>query len=71
MKAERYMHAVPWCLGLAAAIAQLALKLFNPADWDCWIAPYPADCTSSHEGQSFENTTISSIRTVEMKQLTL
>ncbi|KAL7535193.1 hypothetical protein ACHAWF_005082 [Thalassiosira exigua] len=49
-EAELYMHGFPWCLGLAAAIAQLALKLFNPADWDCWIAPYPANCTSSHEG---------------------
>jgi len=71
---ERYMHGVPWFLGLAAAITQLSLKLFNPADWgeshsfdvyhmfmlsylhllsyhikDCWIAPYPSDCTSSHE----------------------
>ena len=46
---ERYMHGVPWCLGLAAAITQLSLKLFNPADWDCWIAPYPSDCISSHE----------------------
>ena len=73
---ERYMHGVPWFLGLAAAITQLSLKLFNPADWgeshsfdvyhmftlsllmhlnsyniheDCWIAPYPSDCVSSHE----------------------
>jgi len=46
---ERYMHGVPWFLGLAAAITQLTLKLFNPADWDCWIAPYPSDCISSHE----------------------
>ena len=74
------MHGVPWFLGLAAAITQLTLKLFNPADWgefyshvlfvfdvsyvpiilmhllssypyhiDCWIAPYPSDCISSHE----------------------
>ena len=50
-KVEPYMHGIPWCLGLSAAITQLALKLFNPADWDCWIAPYPADCTSSHEGK--------------------
>lgn len=46
---EPYMHGVPWCLGLAAAITQLSLKLFNPADWDCWIAPFPSDCTSSHQ----------------------
>ena len=43
------MHAIPWGLGLTAAITQISLKLYNPADWDCWIAPYPADCTSSHE----------------------
>lgn len=30
---ERYMHGIPWLLGLAAAITQLSLKLFNPADW--------------------------------------
>lgn len=48
-EAEKYMHAFPWCLGLAAAVTQLALKLFNPADWDCWIAPYPSDCTSSYQ----------------------
>lgn len=47
---EPYMHGIPWILGLSAAITQLALKLFNPADWDCWIAPYPSECTSSHEG---------------------
>ena len=45
---ECSLHGVPWCLGLAAAITQLALKLYNPADWDCWIGPYPANCTSSH-----------------------
>ena len=50
-EAEIYMHAFPWALGLAAAITQLALKLFNPADWDCWIAPFPADCTSSHDSK--------------------
>ena len=31
--AEPYMHAFPWGMGLAAAIAQLSLKLYNPADW--------------------------------------
>lgn len=48
-EAEIYMHGIPWFLSLSAAITQLSLKLFNPADWDCWIAPYPADCTSSHD----------------------
>ncbi len=51
MRAEKYMHAVPWLVGWTAAITQLSLKLFNPADWDCWIAPYPANCTSSYEGK--------------------
>jgi hypothetical protein len=50
-QAEPYMHAVPWCLGVATAITQLVMKLFNPAMWTCWIAKYPSNCKTSHEGK--------------------
>jgi hypothetical protein len=46
---ERYLHAFPWSCGLASAITNLVLKNYNPANWDCWIAPLPGDCTSSFE----------------------
>ena len=50
-KAEPYMHAVPWGLGVATAIIQLVMKLFNAALWTCWIAKYPPTCTPSHVGK--------------------
>lgn len=48
-KLEKWFHIIPNAFGLATATAALALKQYNPANWDCWIAPLPADCTSSNE----------------------
>ena len=49
---EPYLHAIPWLAGLTSAIVNLILKNYNPADWDCWIAPYPSNCTSTHQIRS-------------------
>ena len=53
---EKYLHFVPLGLGLATAIANLVLKNYNPADWDCWIAPFPSNCTSSYQLKNGEET---------------
>ena len=53
MKIEPYMHALPLILGIGTAVTALVLNMYNPADWDCWIAP-PANCTQTSE---YENTT--------------
>jgi hypothetical protein len=50
-KIEVYLHAFPWGCGMASAITNLILKNYNPANWDCWIAPLPGNCTSSYEIQ--------------------
>ena len=53
---EKYLHFIPLGLGLATAIANLVLKNYNPADWDCWIAPFPSNCTSSYQLKNGEET---------------
>lgn len=50
-KLEKWFHILPNAFGAATAIAALVLKQYNAANWDCWIAPLPANCTSSHEGE--------------------
>lgn len=40
-KIEKWMHLVPLTFGIVTAIAALALDIYNPANWDCWIAPGP------------------------------
>lgn len=49
MKLEKWFHIIPNAFGFATATTALVLKQYNSANWDCWIAPLPADCTSSHE----------------------
>ena len=46
---EAYLHLVPWALGLGSATTNLVMKNYNPAKWDCWIAPYPSDCTPTYQ----------------------
>lgn len=48
-KIEAYLHSFPLLCGLISAITNLILKNYNPANWDCWIAPLPGNCTSSYE----------------------
>lgn len=44
---ERWIHFISISWGLITAIISLSLKLYNPANWDCWIAPLPGNCTQS------------------------
>ena len=44
-----YLHIAPVGFSVTSAITNLVLKNYNPAGWNCWIAPYPSDCTSSYE----------------------
>lgn len=46
---EKWFHAVPILFGAGTAIAALVLEQYNAANWDCWIAPSPPNCTSSYE----------------------
>lgn len=48
---EKWFHLVPILFGTGTAVAALVLEQYNAANWDCWIAPSPQDCTSSYEGQ--------------------
>ena len=53
---EKWFYLIPVLFGLATATAALVLQLYNPANWDCWIAPLDStggmDCTSSYESKS-------------------
>jgi hypothetical protein len=42
-----HLHALSW--GFGTSIASLALGLFNPKGWDCWISPAPSGCKESWE----------------------
>ena len=53
-KLEPYLHLVPIVFGFGTSIAGLILKLYNPSDWNCWIAPFPSNCTSSYWVNKFE-----------------
>jgi len=48
-KLKPYFLSLPLGFGALTATVSLVLKLFNPAYWDCWLMPYPADCTSTYE----------------------
>jgi hypothetical protein len=37
-KAEKWFHIIPWSFGIVTAIIPAALKLYNPARWNCWIS---------------------------------
>ena len=47
-------HTICSGFALATCIASLALGLFNPIGWDCWIAALPPGCDESweHQGKS-------------------
>lgn len=38
----------PLLYSFGTAIAALVMDLYNPATWNCWIAPYPSDCTYTY-----------------------
>jgi hypothetical protein len=45
-KVEPYFHIIPNMVGWGTGILGLALRAYGPADWTCWIAPYPSGCDS-------------------------
>mmetsp|Transcript_32898 Transcript_32898/g.71185 ORF Transcript_32898/g.71185 Transcript_32898/m.71185 type:complete len:491 (-) Transcript_32898:2252-3724(-) len=47
-KWKRRVHIIPLSFGLATAVTGLALKLYNPANWDCYIAPPPPEPTCTY-----------------------
>ncbi len=49
---EPFIHIISISWGLSTATVALFLKLYNPANWDCWIAPFPPDCTQSFRWES-------------------
>ena len=51
LKLEKWFHIIPLAFGIMTATAALVMQQYNAADWDCWIAPYPPDCTSSHDSE--------------------
>ena len=52
---EPFIHIIAISWGLITATVALFLKLYNPANWDCWIAPFPPDCTQSFRWESQSN----------------
>lgn len=43
-KYQAWLFLIPFGLGASTSIAGLAMELYNPADWVCWIAPFPPGC---------------------------
>jgi hypothetical protein len=52
---EPYMHAIAIVVTMGTAIPMAVLGLYNPAVWDCWIAPKPLGCQETWDA-SFEST---------------
>ena len=52
---EPYMHALAIFVGIGTATAMAVLGIYNPAGWDCWIAPKPLGCQETWNS-SFEST---------------
>lgn len=48
VRIEPLFHTVAIGLGLSTAIAGVALKLFNPVGWNCWLSSAPLGCTQSY-----------------------
>jgi hypothetical protein len=46
-KIEKWMHLIPWSFGFSTSVAAVILKLYNHADWHCWIALLPKNCTTT------------------------
>lgn len=44
LKLEPYLHSVPLLWGVGTGIIGIPLKLYNPAGFWCWMAPYPSGC---------------------------
>lgn len=49
--AESMLLGVPILAGSSTAIAGLVLELYNPANWVCWIAPFPPGCSDNPQAE--------------------
>ena len=49
-KLEKWFHLVPLAFGIITAIIPAAFKLYNPANWNCWIATDYKDPADSRQG---------------------
>eukprot|EP00585_Thalassiosira_rotula_P003164 CAMPEP_0196133584 /NCGR_PEP_ID=MMETSP0910-20130528/2751_1 /TAXON_ID=49265 /ORGANISM="Thalassiosira rotula, Strain GSO102" /LENGTH=329 /DNA_ID=CAMNT_0041393327 /DNA_START=80 /DNA_END=1069 /DNA_ORIENTATION=- len=47
VKIEPFLHANAIAWGLGTGLASLALTLFNPVGWDCWLSAAPLGCQES------------------------
>lgn len=47
-QSEWMLHVLPIAFSWGTAFAGIGLKLYNSANFTCWIAPYPSDCKDSH-----------------------
>ena len=48
-KYEPLFHSVPLGVWLGTGISGIVLEIFNPAFFNCWIAPYPINCAAYGE----------------------
>jgi hypothetical protein len=46
-KAKVWIHSIPLTIGWGTALAGLALDLFHPIAWTCWLCTFPVGCGSS------------------------
>jgi len=53
-KIEPFLHIIALAWGIITSIAGVALELFNPSGWSCWISRQPSDCISSLKGGQAE-----------------
>ncbi|KAL9188985.1 hypothetical protein ACHAXT_011475 [Thalassiosira profunda] len=48
-KYEKFMHAIPVLVWLTTGALGIAFEVFNPAFFNCWIAPVPINCAAAGE----------------------
>ena len=48
-KYEKFMHAIPILVWLTTGALGIAFEVFNPAFFNCWIAPVPINCAAAGE----------------------
>ena len=48
-KYEKFMHAIPILVWLTTGVLGIAFEVFNPAFFNCWIAPVPINCAAAGE----------------------
>ncbi|MGK3740315.1 MAG: hypothetical protein ACI90V_007165 [Bacillariaceae sp.] len=49
LKYEKFMHAAPIIVWIGTGAMGIAFEVFNPAFFNCWIAPVPINCAAYGE----------------------